>query len=333
MILIENAPAIPGLRFRHYLGESDQVQIAAVLVASEAADQMKRAVTAEDIANAYQQMSNCDPYQDIIFAEIEGELIGYARGWWYEESPSQRFYVHNGFLIPAWRRKGIGQSMLNWMETHLRQIASSHSPEAAKYYQVNVTQFQRGTASMLERCGYQPVRYYYEMVRPSLEDIAEFLLPAGLEVRPVLPEHYRSIWGLTVETSQDEWGHKIPSEEDYQEWLASPLFQPDLWQVAWDVTKQQVVGEVLGYIHYEENKQFNRKRGYTEGIGVASSWRRRGVARALISLSLRAQRAAGMTESALVADSENTNDVTRLYERCGFHIVKCDTLYRKPVST
>ncbi len=332
MIDIENAPSIPGLIFRHYKGESDHAQIAAVLVASEAADQMNREVTADTITSSYQRMTNCDPHGDIIFAEIDGQMVGYSRGWWSEESPSLRIYAHNGFLIPQWRRKGIGQCMLNWMESHLRQVASSHPHEAAKFYQVNVTQFQKGTAAMLEGSGYQPVRYYYEMVRPSLDDIPEFSLPGGVEVRPVLPEHYRPIWQLIAETSQDEWGHKTLTEEDYQEWLASPFFQPNIWQVAWDTTTHQPVGQVLGYIHHEENKQFNRRRGYTEGIGVAQSWRRRGLARALISLSLQAQKDAGMTESALVADSANANDVTRLYESCGFQITKCDTLYRKPLA-
>jgi hypothetical protein len=51
----------------------------------------------------------------------------------------------------------------------------------------------------------------------------------------------------------------------------------------------------------------------------------------LISRSLQAQKAAGMTESALVADSDSTSGVTRLYESCGFQIVKRDTVYRKSI--
>ena len=332
MIDIENAPTIPGLKFRLYQGETDHAQIAVVLMASELADQMIRQVSPGDIASAYQRMSNCDPHRDIIFAEVDAEMVGYSRGWWSEESPTQWIYTHNGFLVPGWRRRGIGQCMLNWMETHLSQVAAAHPQEMVKLYQVNTTQYQKGTAIMLERSGYQPRRYYYEMVRHSLDEIPEIPLPAGLEIRPVQPDHYRSIWQLTVETSQDEWGQKILTEADYHEWLESSLFQPDLWQVAWDITTQLPVGEVLGYIHHDENKQFNRKRGYTEGVGVTRSWRRRGLARALISRSLQAQKAAGMTESALVADSANTNDVTRLYESCVFQIVKCDTLYRKLLS-
>jgi GNAT superfamily N-acetyltransferase len=331
MIKVKNAPVISGLNFRHFQGETDYSQIATVLMASEAADQAMREVTADFIATAYQHLSNCDPYRDIIFVEVAGEMIGYSRGWWQDESFTGRLYVHNGFLVPEWRRQGIGHTMLHWMEERLREIAATHPKKITKFFQVNVSQFQKGTAIMLERSGYQPTRYFYEMVRPTLDDIPDFPLPDGLEIRAVLPDHYRAIWKSVDETSQDEWGYKKPTENDYQEWMSSPQFQPNLWQVAWDIATNQIVGQVLTFIHWDENKQFKRKRGYTEGIGVDRSWRRRGLARALISRSLHAQKAAGMTESALVADSESISGVTKLYESCGFKIVKCDTIYRKPM--
>jgi mycothiol synthase len=171
---------------------------------------------------------------------------------------------------------------------------------------------------MLQRAGYQPIRYFYEMVRPTLDDIVEFSLPDGLEIRKVKPEHYQVLWMSVDDTSKDEWGYVEPAENDYQEWLTSPHFQPHLWQVAWDIVNNQIVGHVLTFIDDEENNQLNRKRGYTEGVGVDRNWRRRGVAKALISRSLHSQKAAGMTESALVADSDSTSNVIKLYESCGF---------------
>ena len=328
MIDINNVPAVPGLSFRNYQGESDHAAIAAVLTASDAADNMKRNVSAEVIANAYQHMSNCDPFKDIIVAEVNGKVVGYARGWWDNDPDFGQIYHHNGFLLPEWRRKGIGRAMLLWMEDHFSQSADS-DPGSDRYFQVNVTQFQGGTAAMLEGAGYQPRRYFYEMVRPSLDDILEHPLPDGLEIRPVAPSHYPAIWKSIDETSKDEWGYKEPTDADYQEWLSSPHFQPQLWQVAWDNATNKIVGHVLTFIDENENEQFNRKRGYTEGIGVDSAWRRRSVARALISRSLQAQKAAGMSESALVADSDSTSNVIRLYESCGFQITKRDTIYRK----
>ena len=325
-------PSIPGLKFRSFRGAEDYASIAAVLVASEKADQEERQVTAQDIDHAYQHLSNCDPYRDMVFAEVDGEMVGYSRGWWSDESAPGRMYIHNGFLVPEWRRKGIGSAMLGWMERRLREIASTHPPELEKVFQVNTSQFQQGTAALLNQAGYLPVRHYSLMVRPNLEHIPDLPLPDGVEVRPALPEHYRRIWQLIVETSLDEWGHNIPTEEDYQEWLNSPEFQPELWQLAWDTATNRVIGQVLTFIQHDENKQFNRQRGYTEGIGVSRNWRKRGIASALISRSLLAQKAAGMIESALVVDTENPSGATHLYETCGFQIVKQDTLYRKPMD-
>jgi mycothiol synthase len=258
-------------------------------------------------------------------------MVGYVRGWWEEESPSLRLYRQNGFLLPAWRRRGIGSALLGWMDNRLKEIAETHPRQCSKVLQVNVTQFQKGTALMLERAGYQPARYFYNMVRPNLDDIPELPLPNGLEIRPASPDQYRAIWESIFDTDEEEWGTPEPTEAAYLEWLKDPHFQPPLWQIAWDKATGKPVGHVLTFIDEEENKQSRRRRGYTEGIGVARAWRRRGVARALINHSLKAQKSAGMSESALVVDRDSTSNATRLYESCGFQVVKCDTIYRKPL--
>lgn len=330
-----DAPTIPGLRFRHFQGGSDYAALAAVLSASQTADGIQRKVTAENLAEAFKHgLVNCDPYSDMILAEVAGELVGYGRGWWEEEDSSLRLYKHNAFLVPAWRRQGIGSAMLRWLENRLAGLAQTHPPECQKFLQANVlqtnvSQFQTGATTLLEGAGYQPVRYFYLMVRPDMEAIAEHPLPPGLEIRPVVPAHYPLIWEFTVKISQEEWSPTPATQEAYQEWLNHPHFQPHLWQVAWDQATDQVVGTVLTYINYQENQQMGLQRGYTEGIGVAPQWRRRGVARALIAQSLQAQVAAGMAESALVADSQSAFEITSLYESCGFQIVDRDTIYRK----
>lgn len=333
-IAVANAPDIPGLRFRRFRGESDYPGMAATLNASGKADQIERADTAQDIADNYtHRLTHCDPARDMIFAEIEGEMVGYSRGWWWDESATGRIFEMVGFLVPAWRRKGLGRAMLRWMENHLRDLAAEHPPERPTFFQVSVSQFQEGTAWMLEREGYRAIRYFYEMIRPALDDIPDVPLPEGLEVRPALPEHYRAIWASVDEASQDEWGYAPPNEEDYQAWLGDKtFFQPHLWRIAWDAATEQVAGHVLTFIHHDENERFNRRRGHTEGIGVGRRWRRRGLARALLTRSLRAQREEGMSESALSADSESASGATGLYESCGFRVVRRDAIYRRPVQ-
>jgi len=319
------------LRFRYFEGERDFPHMAAVLVASESADGLERHVTSEDLATAYGRLTDCDPYLDMIIAEVAGEVVGYARASGWDDTSSGRRHGITGFLAPAWRRKGIGSAMLRWAENRVRDIAAAFPTDQAEYFQASTSLIQEGMAKMLERAGYQPVRYFYEMVRPNLEDIPDLPLPDGVALRPVSPDHYRAIWRCGKETGLDEWEHYEEAEDGFQAWLTSARFQPQLWQVAWDTATGQIAGQVETFIAHEENAQMSRKRGYTEGVGVVRAWRRRGLARALIAHSLRAQKAAGMSESALVADSESASGATRLYESCGFQIVGRSTIYRKPL--
>lgn len=332
LIEISDAPAIPGLGFRRFRGPTDYPHMAAAIAVSADADHVERVDTAGDIARLYAHLANSDPYHDMIFAEVNSEVIGYSRGWWFEEDNGPRLYAFVGFLVLAWRRKGIGRAMLRWMEGRLRTIANGHPAEQEKFFQAFVTQSEVGLATMLQRAGYQPVRYGWEMVRPTLDDLPDFPLPEGLEVRPVLPEHYRAIWEADTEAFRDHWGFAQPSEAEYQAWLTDKTsFQPHLWQVAWECETNQVAGQVRTFIDHAQNEKYQRQRSFTEFISVRRPWRRRGLARALIARSLAAQKQHGMLESALGVDSENVSGATRIYEACGFRVIKRSIIYRKPL--
>ena len=339
-IQLPDAPGIHGLSFRRFRGGEDYSHMSTIIRVSAEVDDTERADTPEELETSFAHLTNCDPFTDMIFAEVdsddgrEPEVIGYSRGTWQMEGSGERRYMFFGRILPSWRHKGIGQAMLGWMEGRLREIAAGHPPEIEKYFMSFVMQGETGLAAMLEKTGYQPVRYGFEMVRPDLENIPDYPLPDGLEVRPVLPEHHRAIWEADTEAFRDHWGFVEPSEEDYQAWLVDKtFFRPELWQVAWDIAKDQVAGQVRTYIDHEQNKLYHRQRGWTEFISVRRPYRRRGLARALIARSLRAQKQAGMTESALGVDSENLSGATKVYEDCGFRVVKRNTVYRKPLIT
>jgi mycothiol synthase len=337
-IQLPDAPGIPGLRFRHFRAGRDFEHMAGIVRLSAEVDGTERADTAEELEKYFAHLTNCNPYTDMIFAEVDPaderdpEVIGYSRGTWRIEANGEYRYMFFIRLLPDWRRKGIGEAMLAWIEGRLREIATDHPPEVEKYFLSLAEQGETDLTALLEKNGYRPTRYGFEMVRPDLENIPDFPLPEGLEVRPVLPEHYRAIWEADTEAFRDHWGFVEPSEEDYQAWLVDrTVFQPELWQVAWDLATNQVAGQVRTYIDHEQNKLYDRRRGWTEFISVRRPFRRRGLARALISRSLQAQKQAGMTESALGVDSENQSGATKVYEDCGFRVVKKTTIYRKPL--
>jgi mycothiol synthase len=333
IISIADAPDISALTFRHFLGEEDFPSMAAVAGSSETFDGEEYIHTAASISRNYDRNYTFDRHQDVIMAEVSGQLIAYARcGWESELGDNTRIYYSLGFMLPEWRRQGIGCVLLQWLETRLRLIAADHPPEPAKLFQVIHNDRQRGKAALFTAFCYEPVRLGQTMVRPTLDDLPNYPLPNALELRPVRPKHYRALWDAANEAMRDHWGMEELDDRDYRNWLDDPfVFQPQNWQVAWDVARNQIAGQVRTFILDEENEKYGRKRGYTEFISVRRLWRRRGLARALISQSLRLQKAKGMTESALGADSENLTGATRIYEEMGFRVVKTYTTMRKPL--
>jgi mycothiol synthase len=331
-IEVPDAPPISGLVFRRYRGESDHAQIAGIVTAGLESDGVDRVTTVEDVNNNYAHLVNCDLYRDMILAEVDGRLAAYWRGEWWEEDGGPLLYGIIGYTHPNWRETGIDRAGLRWLENRLREVASDHPPKREKFLQTWVPEAMGYLERLLESEGYNAVRFGYGMVRPSLEDIPDFPLPQGLEVRPVLPEHYRAIWDADIEAFHDHWGFAEPAPDRYEAWLnETTIFQPELWQIAWDTGTDEIAGQVRSFINRPENEKFNRQRGYTEFISVRRPWRRRGLARALIGRSLVLLREAGMTEAALGVDSENTSGAVRLYEDCGFVVDSRSVTLRKPL--
>jgi mycothiol synthase len=211
-VAVSDAPAIRGLTFRRFRGESDYPGMFAVLVAHAVADDVGYPGSVAELAARYRNLRNCDPGEDMIFAEVAGDLVGYSRGSWWDDPATGRIYEMNGFLVPEWRRRRIGGAMLRWMEARLRDVAATHPADLAKHFHVHAAHSQVGAAALLEGAGYQPARYFFEMVRSLAGEISEAPLPDGLDVRPALPEHYKAIWAQGDETSCDEWGY-VPTTE------------------------------------------------------------------------------------------------------------------------
>ncbi len=333
LVEIPNTPDIPGLAFRGFRGEGDFPGMAAALNASEAADGVERIVNVEEIANNYAHLVNCDLERDCVLAEVNGDVIGYARVDWYKDEVGNTLYNHLAFLRPEWRRKGVGAALLKWAQTRLREVSASLAHTGPRFFQASVSETSRGAEALLIKDGYEAVRHGFLMARPTLDDIPDFSLPAGLEVRPVLPEHYRAIWDADQEAFRDHWGFAPSTEADYQRWLNDKvIFTPGLWKIAWDVETNQVTGMVRGFINEAENEKFNRQRGWCEFISVRRPWRKRGLARALIALTLHEFKKSGLTESALGVDTQNLSGALRVYEDCGFRPVQRSSLYRKPLA-
>jgi mycothiol synthase len=329
-VLLPDAPQIRELTFRRFRGESDYVHMLSVLEAHTVGHGIEYANSLEELEFVFSHLTNCDPFRDVLIAEVNGEAIAFSRVWWETLDDGVRLYKSLGFLAPAWQRKGIGTAMLRYSERRLRAIATRHPADAPKYFQGWASDREVPAHALFAASGYDVARTMLLMVRPATAPLDEAPLPEGLEVRPVEPYQFRAIWEARQEAYRDHWGFAPGDEQAYRRWLEGPLFRPELWKVAWD--GEQVAGMVLNRINEAEDIKYQRKRGHTQDVFVRRPWRRRGLARALLSQSIKMFLTMGMEETALGVDADNPSGALALYEATGYRTSGQHTIYRKAMQ-
>ena len=324
-------PAIDGLTFRHYRGEDDLAAMLSVYSAANEADGLEEVDTLDDMRRNYATLVNCDPDRDIIVAEVDGEVVAYARVFWQDLVEGGRMYECFGFVHPAWRRRGIGGALLRHNEKLLHDIAAAHDGVGPKWLTSEGPDSNAGNLALLRREGYAPARYFYDMVAADLRTVVVPPLPAGLEVRPVARDQYRAIWDAAAEAFRDHWGEAEWVEEDWARFEADPdNADPRFWRVAWQ--GDEITGSVMTQVPVEENERHGRRRVYVAAVSVRRRWRRRGLARALLASSLVGAREDGYTSASLGVDSDSPTGATDLYRSLGFEPERTFIAWRKPLA-
>jgi mycothiol synthase len=329
LIKLKNAPRLPGIAFRRFRGEADYEAMAWIINEANKADGDDALANVEDIANTYAHLSRSDADTDMIFVEDHGRAVGYGRCWWGQEVNGDYLYTFFINLHPGYRRDGIPLPMGQFLIDRSTAIAAQHPAEAPKYFQTWGIKGSRWHEDLMETLRLSAVRYEYFMNRPCSLPVEVTPLPDGIEVRPVGPEDYRAVYDASHEAFRDHWGYTPPSEQNYQRWLNESTFDPSLWRVAWE--GDQVVGMVRSFHDLEENAVYNRRRGYTENISVRRPWRRRGIARSLLTQSIKMFQEMGYDETCLGVDTENPNGALKLYQSVGYTDYLCIVTYRAPI--
>lgn len=327
---VPEAPPISGLAFRRMRLPDDLEAIASLFNAVNEADDIHDRSDAAGLAEWYAHASTWNPLEDVLLAEVDDDLVAYGKVHWIDDNDGGRNYFTWGAVHPKWRRRGLGRAILTANRRRLREIAAGQEIPAGTElrYDSWCADTQLGAIALLESEGFRIARYFFEMLRPNLDDVAEFPLPAGLDVRPVRPEHHRAIWAADTEAFVDHWGGMDASDQAFERFFSGPDFAPELWRVAWD--GDQVAGQVNNMVMREYNEQTGARRGLLAGVSVRRPWRGRGLARALVSQSLVAFRDRGMTDAVLFVDADNPTGALGVYTDNGFVVHLRERAYRKP---
>ena len=322
----------PGVTLRPFAGEADLPAFVGIFRAANLADGVEERTTLEGLANWVGYPSDTfNAERDLVVAAVDGEPIAYGWTMWVDTTDGARDYATRGHVHPDWRRRGVGTAILRHNEAHIRALASSHETERRRFYTAFAMERRLGAVALVEGNGYEPVRWFFDMVRPTLDDIAVPDLPDGIEIRPVAGRaHLRQLFDADVEAFADHWGGFDASDASFEQWLADPDYDPALFMVAWD--GDQIAGAVANVIAHKENEELGRRRGLLDSVFVRRPWRGRGLAAALVGRSLALLRDKGMDSAWLGVDADNPTGALRLYENAGFVVDERSTAYRKPLE-
>lgn len=281
-------------------------------------------VTEASLAEAYDHLRNCDPVTDIVVAERDGAVAGYARSFWHDVAEGQRAF----FCAFEGRDAGVAQSMFDRACARSTAIAAGHEHPNKRLE----TWATAGTArdEMVRAAGFEVHGWSVLMCRRLDGAIADRPLAAGLEVRrPVDADQFRVIWESDVAAFRDHAGFVEPTEEDFAGFVAEAAQGTGLWHVAWD--GDVVVGQVRTFVREGESEAIGRRRAWTENISTCREWRGRGVASALITASLRELAELGFDEAALTVDLDNPNGALGIYSALGYVEVARQHHYHRDV--
>lgn len=326
------APVVPrlaGVSYRTIRDSSDYGPLAELNRAANLHDDIPLLPTESNLRSEIEGRRGLDPARDVLLAEIDGGMVGMTS---VERviRDGQPVYEMWGVVLPEVRRRGLGTALLRWTLERVRQRSAVEDPGVDVSVAGDAEEQEIAHRALLVRAGFEPVRHFFLMRRPTLDGIPDAPLPDGLELRRVTEEARRAIVVAEFEAFQDHWGNRELTEESISLTLSRPELDTDLWVVAWD--GDQVAGVVENWIWAAENEGLGVKRGWLERISVRRPWRRRGLARAITAASLHRLRDAGMDEAMLGVDSENANGALGLYEGLGFEVHSRSAAYRRPLG-
>jgi ribosomal protein S18 acetylase RimI-like enzyme len=316
---VRGGPAVPGLRLRPYAGEADLPEMVRIFNAEAEADGLHHRTTLAELTAELGHPSEAFvPSRDVTIAELDGRIVGASHREAIDTTDGFREYRLNGEVDPAFRRRGIGRALLEEGKRRQRELAATDGSTLPRIFGSWSFEQQAGANALLAGDGFEPARWFFEMVRPNLDDVPEVALPDGLELRPIDRSMAKQVWDADVEAFADHWGGFDGSDAHLERWLANPNTDLSLWRVAFD--GDEVAGGIINSIDQTQNEALGIKRGWLNSVFTRRAWRRRGLASALIAESFRALRDRGMTSAALGVDADNPSGALGLYEGMGFAV-------------
>ncbi len=265
------------------------------------------------------------PADSLVAVTPTEQIIGYVTVWRTENEPHKM--IASPRTHSTYHGQGLGTWMLRWAERRARQIAEGLPEALGAVLSTWVDEVDTCAQELVTREGFAPDRYWWRM-EIQLEAAPPVpTWPEGIHVRTFVPgQDERATYEMLAEAFTTPQGDAF---DTFEAWLLAGVeatgFDPSLWFLALD-DHNEIVGAALDILQTGEKRQV----GWIGELAVRPSWRKRGLALALLYHSFGEFYRRGIVQCGLSVDAANPSGATRLYQRAGMHADNhTSILYRK----
>jgi ribosomal protein S18 acetylase RimI-like enzyme len=261
-------------------------------------------------------MSWVDLSADTLIGEVDGRLVAFGQAVAPADPETVVRVILFGGVHPGFRNRGIGRSLLAWLEGRGRQLLAASGSSLPGWLMVYSQAANEAAARLVEGAGFATERWFAQLERHLDAPIPELELPTPLRLAKLTQALSEPTRHAKNAAFRDHWGSQPSTAEGWGRFMGAETRSFDLSFVALD--GEEVVGFVILDVNEDDWALQGYRGSYISLVGVVSAWRRRGVAPALLAASLRASAAAHLERSVLDVDSESPTGAFGLYTGMGF---------------
>ena len=221
-------------------------------------------------------------------------------------------------------------SLLIWGENRSMQVLDRLDPEVRVAIRSHAYKAIPRTAEVLKAREMICVRHSFRMQIEMDQLPKEPNWPDGIRLRKYNPDQDAyAVFKIDDEVFQDHFGYvKLEDEEKaYQDFLHHmtkvETHDPEIWFLAVDGD------EIAGICLCKTRADHDRDCGWVSSLGVRRTWRRQGIARALLQHTFRVFYERGKHKVGLKVDAASLTGATDLYESVGMKVNRQYDLYEK----
>jgi mycothiol synthase len=286
-------------------------------------------ITLERLQSEY-KIPGFDPAKSVCLIENRvGELVALTEVW-DESDPPVHPYVWVS-VDPEFENQGLEDYLLAWGEKRAKQALERVDPELRVAVRSDSNHAVESSGKAKIKAGFKYIRHSYRMRIEMEEAPPEPNWPKGISMRLYNPDRdARLVYELDEEVFQDHFGFvKEDPEKGFEKFIhhmtKDSSYDPALWFLA--VAGDEVVGICLCRRYGFEEKD----SGWVSSLGIKRSWRRKGIALALLHQAFGEFYERGQFKVGLGVDAESLTGATDLYNKAGMIVQRRFDLYEKEI--